>query len=49
MKVNRIFFDGKRGRLPETAAMEVDLKNLKENFRLAVLWIFGTDFYPGPA
>jgi hypothetical protein len=49
MKVNRIFFDGKRGRLPETAAMEVELKHLKKNFGLAVLRIFGTDFYPGPA
>ena len=29
--------------------MEVELKNLKENFGLAVLRIFGTDFYPGPA
>ena len=48
MKVNRIFFDGKRGRLPETAAMEIELKHLKENFSLAVLRIFGTDFYPGP-
>jgi hypothetical protein len=49
MKVNRIFFDGKRGRLPITAAMEVDLKNFKENFGLAVLRIFWTDLYPGPA
>jgi hypothetical protein len=49
MKVNCIFFDGKRGRLPETAAMEVELKNLKENISLAVLRIFETDFYPGPA
>ena len=34
MEVNRIFFDSKRGRLPETAAMEVELKNFKENFSL---------------
>jgi hypothetical protein len=49
MKINRIFFDDKRGRLPETAAMEVELKNFKENFGFAVLRIFGTDFSPGPA
>jgi hypothetical protein len=48
MEINRIFFDSKRGRLPETAAMEVELKHLKENFSLAVFRIFGTDFYPGP-
>ena len=28
--------------------MEVELKHFKENFSLAVLRIFGTDFYPGP-
>ena len=49
MEVNRIFFDKERGRLPQTAAMEVDLKHFKEKFSLAVLRIFGTDFYPGPA
>ena len=48
MKVNRIFFDGKRGRLPETAAMEIELKHLKENFSLGVLRIFGADLYPDP-
>jgi hypothetical protein len=48
MKVNRIFFDGKRGRLPETAAMEVDLKNLKEKFSLTGIRIFGADLHPGP-
>ena len=34
MEVNRIFFDKEPGRLPETAAMEVELKNFKENFSL---------------
>lgn len=28
--------------------MEVDLKNFKENFSLAVFRIFGTDLDPGP-
>ena len=49
MEINRIFFDSKGGRLPETAAMEVELKHFKENFSLAVFRIFGTDFDPGPA
>jgi hypothetical protein len=49
MEVNRIFFDKERGRLPETAAMEVELKHFKEHFSLAGIMMFGTDFYPGPA
>ena len=49
MEINRIFFDSERGRLPETATMEVELKHFKENFSLAVFRIFRTDFYPGPA
>jgi len=46
MEVNRIFFHGKSGRLPQTAAMEGCLQNLKINFRLPV---FNLDLQPGPA
>jgi hypothetical protein len=46
MEVNSIFLYGKSGRLSKTAAMEVCLQNLKENFSPTV---FRIDLQPGPA
>ena len=48
MKVKPIFFLYQSGSLPETAAMEGYLKDLKEKFRDEFFWIFGINLYPGP-